>query len=402
MPFKPKTALVLSGGGTRGAYEAGVIQYIRTRLPQDLNARFNFDILAGTSVGAINAAFLAAYAHDPLVQGQKLAHLWKTIQTHNVYKRGPFTLGKFLLKTVVGSASHVVGAKGLSNAKDTLLEFQSLFDTEPFIKHLFEHCPFSHISKNISAGFTEALAISATNLHTGQLEFFVEKNPQTHFEGHHIVHEQKITPRHVMASAALPVLFPPVLIQGKHYNDGSLKLNTPLTPVVSLGATHVMVVGTRTRKPNAGAETPSLAGIIGKLFAAVFSDRVDTDRKTVEKINLILGEVSKHVPPETFAQICKTSQSYPINILTITPSIDIAQMVDDQLRKKYRELKTFGVMERTILRLLEIDVKKGSELLSYFLFEPSFIQDLITLGFNDAKQKHDELMKFAQDATRNK
>ncbi len=401
-PFKTiKPAIVLSGGGTRGAYEAGVLSYIRTQIHPELSKNMHFRIMVGSSVGAINAAFLAAYAHDYEAQGKMLAKLWSQIRTNHVYKRGPYSLSKFLLRTVLGTASHLMGAKGVAHQDDDRLKFQSLFDTGPFMQYLFENLPFGKISKNLNNHHVWALAVSATNVATGNLELFIEKNDGIQFSGHNLVQFCKISPRHVMASAALPVLFPPVMINSIYYNDGGLRLTTPLAPAVALGANRILIIGTRTdpkfKAQNLNHETlkPSLSEIFERFFAAIFIDRLETDKAQLDKINKILKAIESHCTLEQFQSICEQSKAYPIETLSINPSIDIAKLVDERLRNKYKRIESFGVLERSIIRLLEIDVNRGSEFLSYFLFEPTFIQELISLGFADAAKKHNEIEAFA-------
>lgn len=402
-----KTAIVLAGGGTRGAYEAGVIHYMRTQLPQRVAANLNFKVMVGASVGAINAAYMAATANDPTYQGSNIVALWENIQTTDIYRRGPITLGKFLAKTAMAITSHLVNFKSLK-PKDATLHFQGLFDTQPFFHYLVKHCPWNQIHKNIESGLFESLVISATNVHSGMVELFIEHGVPLPENMNFHVRPGRIQAKHVIASAALPVLFPPVPIHGIYYNDGGLRLKTPLAPAVSLGANRVLIIGTRytppqmsTRENEISQEAylqhiPNLANILGKFFNAVFLDRLETDREQLARINRILEACKANTTPEVFDKICAESQTQSIETLTITPTMDIASFVDQTMRQSYKKLKSMGVMERAILRLLEIDENHGSDLLSYFLFEKSYIKKLVGLGFDDARRKHDQLLEFAE------
>jgi NTE family protein len=407
---KFRTAIVLSGGGTRGAYEAGVVNYLRTMLPPALAKNFVFNIHCGSSVGAINAAIMVACAHDPMIQGQELVRLWQNIRTENIYRRGPVTLGKLLLRLAAGGTSHLIGLKGITEPDDTLLPFQGLFDTTPFFQTLMEACSWSNITKNIESGVADAIVISSTNMFTGQVELFLQKRPEVPHSERLLTHIGRVSPRHVMASAALPVLFPPVPIHNMYYNDGGIRLSTPIAPAVSLGATQILILGTRYQPKREEMDTqgrivtmkpPSLAGILGKFFHAVLLDRLEADNEQLERINRVLAACQKHSTPEAFAQICQEALVQPIETLFITPSMDIAKFVDEALRSSYRRLKSFGILERSILRLLEIDVESGSDLLSYFLFEPTYLRRLIDLGFEDARSHHDELAAFAEKSIHN-
>ncbi len=404
---KFRTAVVLSGGGTRGAYEAGVIHYIRTGLPPKIAKNLKFDIHSGSSVGAINAAFMVALAHEPESQGRELVQLWQNIRTNNIYRRGPITLGKLLIRTFMGVGAHLINLKGWIEPDKDSLHFQGLFDTQPFFHFLLEHCPWTHISKNIESGLVDAISVSATNMYTGQIELFLEKRPEVPHSDRMLTRIGKLSPRHVMASAALPVLFPPVPIHGFYYNDGGVRLNTPIAPAVSLGATRILLIGTRYRPKRTetnpdikvgSLKPPTLAGVLGKFFHAVLLDRLEADRDQLDRINRILASCAKHTNPEAFKAICEEAHVQPIETLSIFPSQDISKFVDEALRNSYRRFKSFGILERVILRLLEVDVERGSDLLTYFLFEPTYLKKLIDLGYEDARSHHHELVEFAEHA----
>lgn len=400
-----RTSIVLSGGGSRGAYEAGVINYIRTMLPPRLAKNLHFSILSGTSVGAINAAFMASTADDINKQGNDLIKLWKNILTNEIYSRGPFSLGKLFMRSAFGILANLTGLKGILKPNDYHVHFQGLFDTKPFFQYLLKNCDWNRITKNLNAGYFDALSITATNIQSGQVELFLEKNPDLDVHSRFLIHEVKISPRHVMASAALPMLFPAVPIQGIYYNDGGLRLSTPLGPAVSLGATKILLIGTKYTDPNPQVapeqnKIPTLASILGKFFHAALQDRINADREQLTRINRILETIQKIAGQQTFEKICKEARVAPIEIISFFPSYDIAKMVDQTLRKSFTNLKTFGIFERFVIRLLEIDVSTGSDLLSYFLFEPTYIANLVELGFEDARKKHDQLVEFAESSIR--
>ncbi|HMQ10070.1 MAG TPA: patatin-like phospholipase family protein [Oligoflexia bacterium] len=405
-------AVVLSGGGTRGAYEAGVIHYIRTGLPPKLAKKLNFKVQVGASVGSINAAFMASHAHDPIAQGQLLRDLWSNIRSEDIYKRGPITSSKFLIQSSFGAFAKLFGVKDLYKEDDKKLDFSSLFNTKPFQSFLTKNCSFQTIPQNIKKGLIQAVAVSATNLSTGQVEIFVDKHPDLTFDYNSDFRFQKITARHVMASAALPVLFPPVTINGTYYNDGGLRLRTPLKPALSLGSNMILVIGTSSAAEEEENSQPSISeteseeyvprpgigDIMGKLLEAALIDRLEADIQNVYKINKIHDVSKKLLSEKDYADFCQSTNTRPIQLLNIEPSINISKLVDDQLKYSFKSLQSIGTIERAILKLLEIDEKRGTEFLSYFLFEPTFINQLLRLGYNDAKAKHDELCDFAEKA----
>jgi NTE family protein len=404
---KPRTALVLAGGGTRGAYEAGIVHYVRTMLPSDLRRKLRFHIQCGSSVGAINSAFMAATAHDPAFQGSEILRLWRTIRNEDIYQRGAVSLGKFLARSVFGVLLHMIGVRGIHRPDDRTLLFQGLFDTRPFLDFLLMTCRWQNISKNMEAGYLDALTVSATNMFTGDIELFLQKNADLPHSDRLLTHLVKIAPRHVMASAALPLFFPPVPIHGAYYNDGSMRMNTPLAPAVSLGANRILIVGTRhvRKQPGEDGDTlariargdrPALGDVLGKVFNAIILDRVEADREQLDRINRILAAAAKHTDEATFRRICDESAVQPIETIAIFPSVDVHTLVDETVRGNYRRIKTFGSFERFLFRVLEAEPERGRDLLSYMLFEPTYLQKMIDLGFEDARRHHDRLCAFAE------
>ncbi|MFH1017994.1 MAG: patatin-like phospholipase family protein [Pseudomonadota bacterium] len=410
---KTRTALVLSGGGTRGAYEAGVIHYIRTMLPGELSRRFQFHIQCGSSVGAVNSTYMAATMTDPVLQGNLLLELWKNLRNEHIYRRGPISFGKFLFRTVAGFGLNMLGVKGIMSPNDTALGFKGVFDTTPFRSTLRRMCPWANITRNIRAGLLDAVTVSATNVQTGEIELFVQKASHLPKSERIILREVRISPRHVMASAALPLLFPAVPIDGSYYNDGSVRLNTPLAPAVSFGASRILIIGTRYQHHKQASEEastlarisrqqppPTIADVLGKFYNAILLDRVENDRDQVNRINRILEACQTHVSPGVYKSICREARVQRIETTSIFPSVDIQDLVDEAVRGNYRSLKSLGAFERFVLRILEADPSRGLDLLSYFLFEPIYLNKLISLGFEDARAKHDELCEFAERSIR--
>ena len=401
-----RTAIVLSGGGTRGAYEAGVIHYIRTMLPARIASQLQFQILSGASVGAINAAFLAATAHDLSYQGRAVVELWEGIRSEQIYRRGPIPLGKLLLRTLVGMAAHTIGIRGIRRKDDRAFSFQGVFDTQPFAQTLRQLLPWTHIAKNLLQERIDAVAICATNMQTGQTEIFLQSRGDFPAHSRIRLRRVRLSPRHLLASAALPILFPPVPIHGVYYTDGSVRLNTPLTPAVALDARRMLIIGTRFGWPSPPppsaepqADTPpTLAALLGKIFNAILLDRLEVDREQLDRINRILAVCEKHVSPQTYRSICGEARVHQIETLSIFPSQDIAKLVDETIWRSYKKLETIGTFERIILRILESDEKTGDDLISFFLFEPSFLKRLIELGFEDARSHHDQLVQFGENA----
>lgn len=382
-----------------------MIHYIRTKLPPELSRQFRFHIKCGSSVGAINAAFMAAMAHDPIRQGSEILRLWEGIRSENIYRRGAVPLGKLILRSLFGIAFHLFGIKGVRKEDDLSLHFRGLFDTTPMVQTLRQHCPWPQIGKNIQSGIIDAVAISATNMASGDVELFTQRNPNMAHSDRIKTHLVRLSPRHVMASAALPILFPSVPIHEVYYNDGGIRLNTPLAPAVSLGAARIVVIGTRPEKQEEvldtqarirKLQTPSIGTVLGRIFNTFLLDRLEADRDQVGRINRILAACAKHVSTETYQTICREAGVHRIETLSIFPSVDFGTFVDETVRGSYRKLISLGLLERAILRLLEAQPEYGNDLLSYFLFEPTYLKKLIELGYEDARSHHDKLLEFAE------
>lgn len=395
-----KTGVVLSGGGSRGAYEAGVIHYMRTMLPSDALQKLRFQIYCGSSVGAINVSFMASTAHDLLFQGNEIMRLWSNIHAEHIYKRGAISLGKLLLHSATGATFNLLGLKNLFPRQDQPIHFQGLLNTRPFFHFLLQNIKWPMISQNIHNNLFDAIVIAATNTLSGNIELFLDHRSDLNIDTRFLVRKTRISPRHVMASAALPVLFPSVAINNIYYNDGGLRMNTPLTPAVHLGASNLLTIATSSKDPRSTApegEIPALGDLIGTFIYSILQDRLETDEHQLRRINRILHTFKENIDPATYQKVCDQMDIRPINSLFFYPSQDITGFVDDELRKSFKSLRSFGSMERAIIRLLEIDEQSGSNLLSYFLFEPSYIHKLLELGFEDARARHDEIMTFVEN-----
>ena len=362
-------------------------------------------------MGAINSAFLASMAHDPATQGSRLVQLWRDLRNKNIYRRGPVSVGKLFARSALGIGSHIVGLKGFAEPDDDALQFRGIFDTTPFFQLLRQKCNWQEITKNIENGVIDAVAIAATNMLSGEGEIFLQKRDDVEYQSKMVTHlVKKITPRHVMASAALPLLFPAVPIQSVYYNDGGLRLTTPLAPAVALHAKHILIIGTRwqptaetreeldTQAKIAPPPQPSLNEILGKVYNAIFLDRLENDLDHLNRINKILENCKELVSPEIYEAICKKSKVQEIKTISIFPSENISSLVDETLGGSFAKMKTMGSFERFVLRVLEADPGRGNDLLSYFLFEPEYLEKLIDMGFEDARKHHDQLAEFAENA----
>lgn len=415
---KQKLGLVLSGGGARGAYEAGVIHYLRTMLPREIWRQRDFSTICGSSVGAINACFMAATAHDIEYQGKQSYALWKSISQADIYKRDVFSIAKFLTNSFYRISKNVL-ARRLDNPESIRQadHFRGLLNTAPFIPFLKRIIPWQQISLNIKNRVFEALSVTATNIRSGKLELFIEKHPETPYTGHYVYHDTKIEYAHAMASAAIPLIFPTVKIKRNHYADGGLRLNTPLSPAIQLGAEQILVIGPHNQEESSEIKDdepkfietdtpPSLGMLLGKILSSIFLDRLDYDIEQLDRINNIidwgkgtygddfLERINDFVHQKRITGDIANRGLKKLKVLRIYPSQDLRDIFSRAIGKSDFLQTGLSSFEKTLLKVLDVDLESGKDFLSFILFYPDYIKALMDLGFEDARSRHDDLLAF--------
>ncbi len=400
---RPPIALVLSGGGARGAYEVGVIRYIRERLP----IHAHFDLITGTSVGAINGAYLAATCDRPRAQGRMLQRVWSQLTIDSVYGFGwrqvrdlPRVLfGRRLPKTPHGSR---VGGLVDSSALERLVR---------------DDIPWRRLQENLVSGRLGAFSVTATEVATGISTVFVHtarRRLEPWPSGvNEVVVQTPITAAHTLASAAIPALFASVKVGDQFYVDGALRQNTPLRPALRLGAQRMLVIGLRhletpeerRARQRREVETlyPNVFFLLGKLLNSLMLDPLDNDIERIEQTNRVLEAGTAEFGPEFSDRLSKAigrqQPWHPVEMLVIQPSEDLGRVAWDVVRND--DLRNYeGIVPTMIRRSVEADerVEGGeSDLASYILFDPEFIHRMIELGYKDAERYHDELLRLFRD-----
>lgn len=397
--LKSKIGLVLSGGGARGAYEIGVLRYVRERLGMPTR----FDIITGTSVGAINGAYIAATVERPKAQSRFLARVWSDLTVDEVYRFGwsqirklpNFLFGKQLPEIMEGD--HAGGLVDWGHLRETVEE----------------KLPWSNISTNLAAGHLDAFACTATELATGLSTTFLDRGPAAKGKiwnssaRHEVTVETKINASHALASAAIPGLFPAVNVGGHLFVDGMLHQNTPLRPALRLGANRLLVVSLDhpdsaeelrlKRRAEAKVAFPNAFFLLGKTFNALMLDRLHADLQQVDRVNAMLragvacyGEAF----PEKISQ--KLGRDRPIRevkSVVIRPSVNLSEIAWEVVRRTGLKRHS-GLAARMIRRSME-EVNRyepgSNDFASYTLFDREYISALIDLGFRDAQKAHVEL-----------
>jgi NTE family protein len=405
-----RLAIVLSGGGARGAYEAGVLSYVLDELPESLGRPVRFSIATGTSIGAIHACFLAATGGRP-GSGARLIELWRALSLAEVYQVGLGEAVRMPLWLIGGQGAHALGAFGVT-APNVATRIPGLLDTEPLEELVASHVDWARIHRQIESGALDALAVTTTEIATGRSVVFVD-NHLGRVEGWEpdpfvIAKPAKIGAHHALASAAIPVLFPARRIRGTWYCDGGLRLNTPLLPALRLGANRVLVVGLRHRpspeeedRQARGRETTytSPAYLAGKVLNALLLDRVEWDVMQLRMANEVLRAGRREFGDDFLDRLNRRVGEFrpaPLRVVEdcfVSPSADIGELAGRCLEAMGPARGLRDRLTGLVMRLAARGTGADKDLLSYLLFDRSFIATLLELGRADARAAHDDLMR---------
>lgn len=389
------TGLVLTGGGARAAYQVGVLSAIMALLDPGWHSRFKnpFDIICGTSAGAINAAALACRAERPHLGVRRIRRLWSSLNTNMIYRAD----APGLIRTGVrwlGLLSLGWMYSGLTRKRP-----QSLLDNSPMQALLSRVLDFDHLQANLTNGALSALAITASGYTSGEhLTFYQAHRPIEPWRRYlRLAIPTPITVDHLMASSAIPFVFPArqIAVQGKGEwcGDGSMRQLAPISPAIHLGAHRVLVIGTGFRDDThpehreAAPPYPSLAQVGGHALSSIFLDSLSMDVERLERMN------------ELAAYACDRDDgavnARRIQVLTITPSRSL-----DALALEH--LGDMPTQARALFRVLGVSSDPGrpggGALMSYLLFESSYTQRLIELGYADTMRRNDEVIAFFKEA----
>ena len=368
---------MLAGGGARAAYQVGILRYIGERIP-DLRIR----ILTGVSAGGINVGFLASHPGDFGEATEALRRRWCSLTTEEVFRSDPWSLLGIAIRWGVALLSG--GARLAPRAR-------SLVDTEPLRRFLHRSFDSRIIEEKLADGRLRAVAVSALSYQTGRTVSFVhgELPPSSwHRHMHRAVHV-RLSVEHVMASAAIPILFPAVKVGQQYYGDGSFRYMAPLDPAIQLGADRILAISARYPQHEDELRRPEVLGyppparILGLLFNSVFLDTLEDDVRRLERVNALL----ERIPDER-----RDDLPYrPVDLLTLQPSRDIGRLAAEYEGRLPRTLRFF-------VRGLGSPATRNADFLSYFLFESAFISRLIELGMKDAAEEWPRIEAWLRSA----
>ncbi|MEZ4698762.1 MAG: patatin-like phospholipase family protein [Rhodothermales bacterium] len=376
---RPKRlALVLSGGGARGAYQAGVLKYIAETFPET-----RFQIMTGISAGAINTGYLANHTGSFQEAAEGLLGCWVDLAHDRVIR--PESTVSFIRRMM----STVDTDSNGENADFDMSGKRGLLDPSPLRDYLATKLEttdgrLTGVQENIARGRLYAFAVTATNYMTGQTTTFVNgSSVERWVRPNRIGIHTETTIDHIMASAALPLIFPAVYIGGAWYGDGGVRMTMPLSPALNMGADHVMVISTRYDRSRVEADQPSIVGyppaaqVIGILMNAIFLDVLDQDALMLQRVN----ELIAHLPPRHRRGL------RPINLLMLRPSLDIGKLAGE-----YRP--HFSGAFRLMTRGLGSERTKSADWMSMVLFERGYMERLIEIGYADGGKQRDEIERF--------
>ena len=375
-PRQGQSAVILTGGGARAAYQVGVLRALTEFTAAD--APCLFPIICGTSAGAVNAAVLAAHAQSFRLGVRRLLMVWKNVHVDHIYRADP-------VGALSNSARWFWAALTGGVFTDTPV---ALLDNTPLDQLLERHLDLGTIQHNIDAGNLSAFSVTCSGYGSGQSVTFYQggvglKNWQ---RARRVGVAMPITRQHLLASSALPFIFRPVHINREYFGDGSMRQIAPVSPALHLGASKVLVIGVGRQLAPEGERVPlngypSLAQIAGHALNSIFLDSLEVDLERLQRINRTIDIIPQEILDRT---------QYPlrrVDFKVIRPSVDLEKLATAHARELPRTI-------RFLLGAVGGLQRNASTLLSYLLFERGYCRALIRLGYQDTMERKEELSAF--------
>jgi NTE family protein len=398
--------LVLTAGGARGAYQAGVLQRIG-EIPSLRRRPSPFPIVAGASAGAINGSLIAAMSGDFPAATRVLARLWSELRVKDVFRTDPISLGwngmRLLRDLSLGPLTAGAGARSLLNAA-------------PLRGLLERYLPLRRIGDSIRRGHLYAVAVTATSYHSGKSFTFVQgrRGHPLWVKSRRVTMATELTIDHVLASAAIPIVFQPVKLRignGEFwFGDGGLRLVTPLSPAIRLGASRLLAVGVRCSQVaadlsrtelGASEETvalpqPPLSQICGVFLNAIFLDHLDADVDHLVRMNELIYAYGASGGPYPTDSGGVRAVSEPMRIVkpvVVSPSEDLAMVAARQAHRMPRLI-------RHLMEGLGTPDAQSADLMSYLLFDAAYTRELVEIGYRDCAARIEEIEHLLDEPSR--
>lgn len=370
-----KMALLLTGGGARAAYQVGVLKALALSMPR--NAKIPFQIINGTSAGAINSAAMACYASCMHLAVRKIEWVWRQFHTHMVYK-----------SSFTGASSYILGNMMRSFQSDYLNHPPaSLLDNSPLRALLDDVLDLSRIDRNLHKKYLEAVSVTVSSYSTGKsVAVFQANNASPWQRAKREGVAGQITLDLLMASSAIPMVFPSVRLKHHYYGDGSVHQLSPLSPSIHLGADKIFIIGVeqpkRQREVGYEPHFPGVSTVAGHLLDGVFADTLHSDLERLQRVNRTIGLLP------TSARN-KHKELKQISTLVINPTQNF-----NELAAECYESMPLAV--RALLRTMGVKKHSESSLPSYLMFEKAYTRKLIEFGYQDGLNRLDEIRDFLE------
>jgi NTE family protein len=380
------------------------MKYLREDLAGDLGGQIHFDIICGTSVGAIHAAFLAATADIPHEQGKLLVNRWESMILEEVVSFG--------VREFMRAPATLLGSGKIEEWEEGEKRLGGVVDTRQLERMVRVLTPWHRISRNIDAGHLDSISVSATDIGSGKTVVFVESRhplPPWTQDPHVRAQAVKMGAEHALASAALPILFPAIAVGERFYCDGGLRQNTPLSPALRLGADKVLVIGLRHTEPGADVPEeaqpyPGAAFLAGKILNAFLLDHIDYDLERLRRFNALVaaaksvGDAEYHRRLDDVVTRMRGAPYRIVGEYMIRPSIDLGEIAGEIARAGRFKGEGGGPGIRMLRRMASARGASEADLLSYILFDGIYAHELVRIGYEDARARHEELARFLHDA----
>ncbi|MFC0050417.1 patatin-like phospholipase family protein [Rheinheimera tilapiae] len=366
-----KTAILLTGGGARAAYQVGVLKAIAQQYPR--NSKIPFQIICGTSAGAINGTAIACYASCFQLGVKKLEWVWKNFHTGQVYYSDYIRATWHLIRGFLSAFQ-----ADYANHKPV-----SMLDNKPLKILLNNMLDLKRLDRNIMGGYLDSVSVTASCYNSGDsITFFQSRDASEWQRSRRCGQRTLLGIHHLMASAAIPLVMPSVRINQQYFGDGSVNQLAPLSAPIHLGADRILIVGLEQPRRREHLQQmphhPNLSTIAGHLLDSIFSDTLNADLERMQRVNKTL---------ETLQQHNIGSELKPVHSYLINPSVNFNALASEHFL-------ALPMAIRSLLRNIGIKQHSDSSLASYLLFEKNFTKRLIELGYQDAMVQMDSLMTF--------
>ncbi len=380
------TALILSGGGARGAYAVGVVEAIVEILGLEASDVSPFDIYSGTSVGSINAMFLAANAHRGDMSVHQLKRVW----------------------TELGVNAHLKIQAEQRPRGLTLNWFsRSLLNAKPLQALVRSHLSFDDLHDNVASGIVKAALVAAFNVGKLRTTIFSETNPDVKVrptrDPSRIEWHGLLRPEHILASSAMPFVFPVQRIGDDFYCDGGVRFNTPISPAIRAGAQRLVVISLQYDRGDHDVhltEKPTVPVLAGRLLSALLDDPFEYDLDVLERFNHLIEALENALPPdelERVREVMRQTRGAPyrkLEKLVFFPSVDVGELANEHLRQHISSYK-IGALPRYLLKqAARSDATWEADWATYLLFDGAYAEKLIELGRKDAFAQRERIVEF--------